>query len=204
MLSFFKRHPLLWLLPLSLYLYQLAFENTAVCWYMYSFAILVLMSIAIISYSVFDQLKTWQSLLYGIVFGTLLYALLSLGYRLLDVLPLNVQAPVSALQTIFAPTSIWHYLLLMFIIVPGEEIFWRGFIQQQLKKYMNLPLAILSASLLFGVALSFSGFWPAVIAGILTGASLGVIYEWKRSMPLLIITHLIILIMLFLVFPLPA
>ncbi|MBT2581780.1 CPBP family intramembrane glutamic endopeptidase [Planococcus sp. ISL-109] len=204
MFSFFKRHSLLWLLPLSLYLYHLAFENTAVFWYMYSFAILLLMSIAIVNYSVFDQLKTWQSLLYGVMFGTLLYALLALGYRFLDVFPLNIQRPVAALQTIFAPSSIWHYLLLMFIIVPGEEIFWRGFIQQQLKKYMKLPLAILSASLLFGVALSFSGFWPAIIAGILTGAVLGVLYEWKRSMPLLIITHLVILILLFLIFPLPA
>ncbi len=202
MFSFFKRHTLLWLLPLSLYLYHLAFENTAIFWYMYTFAILVLMSVAIVNCTVFDQLKTWQSLIYGALFGTMIYLLLAAGYRFLDFLPLNIEGPVSSLQSVFAPSSIWHYLLLMFVIVPGEEIFWRGYIQQQLKRYMKLPFAILVASLLFGAVLSFSGFWPGVIAGIVTGILLGVLYEWKRSMPLLIITHLIILILLFLVLPL--
>ncbi|MFK8793651.1 CPBP family intramembrane glutamic endopeptidase [Planococcus plakortidis] len=203
MLNLLKRHTLIWLLPLSLYLYYLAFENTSIFWYMYTFAILVLMSIAIVNYSVFDELKTWKSLLYGTLFGTLIYAALALGYLIFDLLPLNVAGPVSAIQALFAPTSIWHYLLLMFVIVPGEELFWRGYIQQQLKKYMKLPLAILSASLLFGFALAFSGFWPSIVAGVLAGITLGILYEWKRSMPLLIITHLVFLILLFIVMPLP-
>ncbi|MGM0897698.1 MAG: CPBP family intramembrane glutamic endopeptidase [Bacillota bacterium] len=204
MLSILKRHTLIWLLPLSLYLYHLAFENIAVFWYMYTFAILVLMSIAIINYSVFDELETWKSLLYGVLFGILIYALLAIGYRFVGFLPFNAEGPLSALQSIFSPSSVWHYLLLMFVIVPGEEIFWRGYIQQQLKKYMKLPYAILSASLLFGIALAFSGFWLGIIAGVITGALLGILYEWKRSMPLLIITHLVILTLLFVIMPLPV
>lgn len=204
MLSIFKRHTLIWLLPLSLYLYHLAFDNIAVFWYMYTFTILVLMSIAIINYSVFDEMKTWKSLLYGIIFGSLIYALLAFGFWLLELLPFNVASPVLIIQTIFAPTTIWHYLLLMFIIVPGEEIFWRGYVQQHLKKYMGVPSAIIAASLLFGAALAFSGFWPAAVAGVVAGSLLGILYEWKRSMPLLIITHFVILILLFLILPLPV
>ncbi len=203
MFTLLKRHTLIWLLPLSLYLYHLAFENTAIFWYMYTFAILVLMSIALVNYSVFDELKTWKSLIYGLVFGTAIYAVLAIGYLIFDALPLNVEGPVAALQTLFAPTSIWHYLLLMFVIVPGEELFWRGYIQQQLKKYMRLPFAIVGASLLFGAALAFSGFWPGVVAGIVAGMLLGLLYEWKRSMPLLIITHLVVLVFLFIILPLP-
>ncbi|MDE0582705.1 CPBP family intramembrane metalloprotease [Planococcus sp. A6] len=203
MLTLLKRHTLIWLLPLSLYLYHLAFENTAIFWYMYTFAILVLMSITLINYAVFDELKTWKSLVYGTLFGGMIYAFLAFGYLFLDILPLNVEGPVTAMQTLFAPTSIWHYLLLMFVIVPGEELFWRGYIQQQLKKYMKLPFAILGSSLLFGIALAFSGFWPSIVAGIVAGALLGILYEWKRSMPLLIITHLMVLVLLFIIMPLP-
>lgn len=203
MFTLLKRHTLIWLLPLSLYLYHLAFENTAIFWYMYTFAILVLMSIALVNYSVFDELKTWKSLIYGLMFGTAIYAVLASGYLIFDALPLNVEGPVAALQTLFAPTSIWHYLLLMFVIVPGEELFWRGYIQQQLKKYMRLPFAIVGASLLFGAALAFSGIWPGVVAGIVAGMLLGLLYEWKRSMPLLIITHLVVLVFLFIILPLP-
>lgn len=204
MLSFIKRHPLVWLLPLALFLYHLAFEDTSVFWYMYTFSILVLMSIAIIRYSVFDELKTWQSLIYGLLSGVIIYALLISGYRLLDSMPVNIEGPVSALQAIYAPTSIWQYLLLMFIIVPGEEIFWRGYIQQLLKNYMNAPLAILTAALLFGIALSFSGFWPGIVAGVISAVLLGFLYEWKRSMPVLIIAHLVLLLLLFIILPLPV
>ncbi|WP_241663129.1 CPBP family intramembrane glutamic endopeptidase [Planococcus citreus] len=161
------------------------------------------MSIALINYAVFDEMKTWKSLVYGTLFGGMIYAFLAFGYLFFDILPLNVEGPVTAMQTLFAPTSIWHYLLLMFVIVPGEELFWRGYIQQQLKKYMKLPFAILGSSLLFGIALAFSGFWPSIVAGIVAGALLGILYEWKRSMPLLIITHLMVLVLLFIIMPLP-
>ena len=39
-------------------------------------------------------------------------------------------------------------LVLMFIIIPGEEIFWRGFIQKRLMNYMNIKVAILLSVLL--------------------------------------------------------
>ncbi|ALS78115.1 CPBP family intramembrane glutamic endopeptidase [Planococcus kocurii] len=202
MINFLKQHPLILMLPLAFFLYNLAFENTAIFWYMYTFAMLILMSLAIIFVKIFDELVTWKSLVYGLVFGTLLYGLVAAGFQLLLLTPFNIAGSVKSFLANFAPVTIWHYLLLMFIIVPGEEIFWRGLVQQKFKHYCSTPLAVLASSVLFGLALALGGFWPGAWTGIITGLILGLLYEWKRSLPVIIVSHLVMIVLLFLIFPL--
>jgi membrane protease YdiL (CAAX protease family) len=204
MFSFFKSHKLILLIPLAFWLYNWSFQNIAVFWYMYTFAILVLMSASIVFSKISDEMPTWKSMIYGLGYGTFIYGIIALGYQLLRFFPLPIERSVSSFLSAFAPTSIWHYLLLMFIIVPGEEIFWRGFVQQQLQRYMKIVPAILISSILFGLALGLGGFWPGQLAGLIAGLVLGSLYEWKRSMPLIIIAHLVMIILLFLVLPLPV
>lgn len=202
MLNFMKEHHLLLLIPSAFLLYIMAFQNTAIFWYMYTFALLVLMSYALLFTKIFDELPTWKSLLFGLGYGTLIYGLIAGSYGALQFFPFPIEDSISNFLENFAPVSIWHYLLLMFIIVPGEEIFWRGYVQQNLKKYMPISFAILTSSALFGLALGLGGFIPGMLAGAAAGIILGVLYEWKRSMPLLIITHLVMVVLLFLVKPL--
>jgi len=148
-------------------------------------------------------MPTWKSMVFGLGYGTLIYGIIIFGYHFLQFFPLHIENSVSRFLSAFAPTTIWHYLLLMFIIVPGEEIFWRGFVQQQLKRYMPTVAAIFFSSILFGLALGFGGFWPGQLAGLAAGLVLGALYEWKRSMPLIIIAHLVMIVLLFLIQPLP-
>ncbi|RNF38514.1 CPBP family intramembrane glutamic endopeptidase [Planococcus salinus] len=204
MARFFSDYNLFILLPVAFGLYYLAFQDTSVFWYMYSFALLVLISFAIVYGMIFDEMVTWKSLIYGIGYGTVIYAIVAAGFQLLQLFPVNIEQSVESFLSAFAPTSIWHYLLLMFIIVPGEEFFWRGFVQQKLKQYLPTSFAILVASVLFGLALALGGFWPGMLAAIVAGAILGILYEWKKSMPAIIVTHLVMIVLLFLILPLPV
>jgi uncharacterized protein len=203
MLSFLRSHKLVFLLPLAFWLYNWSFQNAAIFWYMYTFAILVLMSASIVFSKISDELPTWKSMVFGLGYGTFIYGIIAIGYRLLQFFPLHIESAVSSFLSAFAPTSIWHYLLLMLIIVPGEEIFWRGFVQQQLKQYMSTLTAVIGSAILFGLALGLVGFWPGQFAGLAAGLVLGGLYEWKRSMPLIIIAHLVLIVLLFLILPLP-
>lgn len=202
MLNFFKEHHLAILLPISFALYFLAFRNEGTFWYMYTFTLLILMSFATLFIKISDKLPTWKSLIYGLGYGTLIYAILAAGYRLLQFTPLDIESSLTGFVGTFAPTSIWHFLLLMFIIIPGEEIFWRGYVQQKLKKYFSANSAVLASSVLFALALGVTGFAPGIFAAAITGIVLGFLYEWKKSMPLLIVTHLVMIVLLFLVRPL--
>lgn len=202
MLNFFKDHHLAILLPIAFALYYLAFQNPATFWYMYTFSLLLLMSISMLFAKLFDELDTWKSFLQGLGYGALIYALLALGYQGFRFLPFDFESSISHFLDAFAPTSVWHFLLLMFVIVPGEEIFWRGYVQQKMKRYMSVPGAILISSLLFGLATGLGGFIPGIFAAVAAGIVLGSLYEWKKSMPLLIVAHLVMIVLLFLVWPL--
>ena len=201
MLRFIMEHKLFFILPIAYGLYHLAFKDTSIFWYMYTFALLILMSAAIVFGEIKDELRTWQSLIYGISSAFGIYALLFAGYHFLQFFGASAAASTSDFLSIFAPNSVWHLLLLMFIVAPGEELFWRGFVQQKLKEYLPVSIAIPTAAILFGFTLGLAGFWQGIIAGTVVGLILGYLYEKKKSMPLLIIAHLALMILIFIIFP---
>lgn len=180
------------------------FSNETIFWYMYTFTMLVFMAISFVLGKIEDDVQTWEYLVFGIGYGTLTYGLIATAYQFLSIFTDRAAISVEHFLSDFGPTTVWHYLLLMLIIAPGEELFWRGFIQQKLKSYMSPFFAVLVASLLFGLSMSFSGFWLGVVAAFTSGMLWGLLYEWKKSMPLIIIAHITMTILLFLVLPLPT
>jgi membrane protease YdiL (CAAX protease family) len=178
------------------------FLNETIFWYMYTFTMLLFMALSFVLVKMEDDVQTWEYLVFGIGYGTLTYGLIATAYRFASILTDDVAISVEHFLSDYGPTTVWHYLLLMLIIAPGEELFWRGYIQQKLKAYMSPFFAVLVASLLFGMSMSFSGFWLGVLAAITSGILWGLLYEWKKSMPLIIIAHITMTILLFLVLPL--
>lgn len=83
------------------------------------------------------------------------------------------------------------YNLFIFALVPaiGEELLFRGIIQQLLKKMFGNPhLAILFASMFFSAMhMQFSGFIPRMILGMI----LGFLLEWSGSLWMPITAHLV-------------
>lgn len=180
----------------------LTFSFEVIFWYMYTFTMLLFMALSFVLGKMEDDVQTWEYLIFGIGYGTLTYGLIATAYRFFSIFTDQAAVSVERFLSDYGPTTVWHYLLLMLIIAPGEELFWRGFIQQKLKRYMSPFFAVLVASLLFGLSMAFSGFWLGVLAAITSGLLWGLLYEWKKSMPLIIIAHITMTILLFLVLPL--
>ena len=142
----FRQIPIIRLIIPLVFAYAFAwltFSNEKVFWYFYTFTTLFLMSLAYYYVKIEDELKTFHYFILSIAFGALTYALLFIGYKLIDITPFMSTKSINSFINKFGPSSIWHYLLLLFIIAPGEELFWRGFIQQQLKKYLPPVFAII-------------------------------------------------------------
>ncbi|KGR83905.1 CPBP family intramembrane glutamic endopeptidase [Lysinibacillus odysseyi] len=177
------------------------FEEKAIFWYLYAFILLVGIAIALIFGKLEDQLPTWQYLIYGIGYGTITYGLVKLGHVLLPYIDSSAEKDISKFLGTYGPTNIWHYLMLIFIIVIGEEIFWRGYIQQQLKRFTSPLYAVFITALLFSISLAVSGFLPGALAAIVAGLIWGGLYEWKKSLPLIIVAHLTFVLLLFLILP---
>lgn len=201
-----KKHTNILVLILSLvFIYVLlyfSFDQKAVFWYLYTFTMLIGMAFAFAFGKIEDKIKTWEYLLFGIGFGTIIYGLIALGYRLLPFLSEELLTTVHQFIKTFGPSTLWHYILLILIIATAEELFWRGYVQQQLKQYMKMPYAVILAASLFAMSLAVSGFWLGVLAAFITGIIFGFLYEWKKSMPIIIVAHLVMITLLFLLFPL--
>tara|TARA_B100002051_G_scaffold131386_2_gene124910 strand:- start:2241 stop:3026 length:786 start_codon:yes stop_codon:yes gene_type:complete len=81
--------------------------------------------------------------------------------------------------------------LLVIAIIPaiGEEIFFRGYLQQKLIKWIRSPhIGIIITAILFSIIhFQFSGLIPRFILGVL----LGYIFYWSSSLWIPIIAHFV-------------
>ena len=178
------------------------FQHDKVFWYLYAFTILVTMAIVIVSGKVQDELPTWRYLLFGIGYGTVVYGIIRLSYWLIRHVDYRLVKSVKKFLAVYGPVNIWHFMLLIIVIAIGEELFWRGYIQQQLKQWFQTKVAIIVTSLLFSLAIMLGGFWLGAVAAFVVSMIFGSLYEWKKSMPLIIVAHIVFVVLLFLVLPL--
>ena len=194
--------PLIASLLFVYFMMSYTFKNDVIFWYLYAFTLLVGIAVSLIYSKFKDELPTWNYLLFGIGYGTILYGIIKLGHTIMPHLDNKFTKDLAQFLNTFAPQNIWHFLLLVFIIVIGEEMFWRGYVQQKLKAFTRPIWAVFVTSILFSLSLAISGFAAGAIAALVTGIVLGALYEWKKSLPLIIVAHETFVILLFLVLPL--
>ncbi len=181
----------------------ITFENKHdVFWYLYTATMLFLISYSIVNEKIDDELATKHFMIFGIISGLILYIIFVIGNWLLTILPGSLDADVTKLYRYFSPTLIWHYLVLIFILVPGEEIFWRGYVQKKLRACTNGWKAIIIASILNASVFYYANNTALMLAAFVGSIFWGFLYEWKKSIPLLIISHLIFILLLAVFIPL--
>lgn len=178
------------------------FEDKTVFWYIFTASMLVLISYSIKHEEIEDEASTFSFFSIGIASGLGLYGLFWLGSSLIDILNLPLTTQISRLYSRFSPEMIWHYLVLVLIIAPGEEIFWRGFIQKRLNQHFGMKMSIGLSVFLYASAHLYSGEFILVLAAIIAGLTWSILYAWKRSLPLVIVSHIVFDLLLFVFLPL--
>jgi membrane protease YdiL (CAAX protease family) len=93
-------------------------------------------------------------------------------------------------------------LLLFFIIGPGEEIYWRGFVQNTLSKRLGENKGYLLSVLLYATVHITTGNFMLVIAALVCGLFWGWIYKKEKSIIPVIISHAIWDVIIFVLLPL--
>ncbi|WP_026583107.1 CPBP family intramembrane glutamic endopeptidase [Bacillus sp. J33] len=177
------------------------FQDKSIFWYIFSASLLFLISYSIIMEEVEDKVSFGTYLIYGSISGAVLFFLFWTGYHLFDLLNLPVINQVEKLYGRFSPSLLWHYIVLILIIIPGEEIFWRGFVQKRILKHSNVTFSIILSSILYASVHFYSGYWMLPFAALIAGLFWGWLYAWKRSIPLVIVSHLIFDLFMFVIFP---
>lgn len=189
-------------LIISHLLLYFSFHDKAIFWYIFSGSLLVLIAYAMFQGDVDDEASFFQYVFLGALSGLLLYLVFWLGFQAIHILQLPFEKSIKRLYKWFAPILFWQYLALVLVAIPGEELFWRGFVQKRLLKYFRPIPSILAASLLFASVHIYSGSVLLVFAAFISGFVWGLVYYWKKSMPLVIVSHIIFDIMIFIILPL--
>jgi len=88
------------------------------------------------------------------------------------------------------------------VIGPGEELFWRGFLQRiwegRFGKYSGFLLCVL----MYAFVHLGSGNVILVLAAAVCGLFWGGLYLWKKSVLLVAVSHAVWDVLIFLIFPL--
>ena len=188
------------LIMVHLFMY-FTFQYPPTFWYMFTATMLIVMSYSILIEKMNHDTTFLTYSLYGMLSGLLLFSLFWMGNVLIEVLDLPFQKEITKLYKRFSPTHIWHYIVLLCFIVPGEELFWRGFVQKRLSKIIRKPSSILIAAVLYASVQIYSGTFIHIFAALVAGLFWGFLYDWKKSIPLVIVSHLIFDLFIFILFP---
>jgi len=92
-------------------------------------------------------------------------------------------------------------LLLLFLIGPAEEIFWRGYVQRTIGKKYGEWVAVFAATAIYALAHVWAGNFMLVMAALVCGGFWALIYKWNKNIVTVIISHAIWDVMVFVLFP---
>ncbi|MFF2446042.1 CPBP family intramembrane glutamic endopeptidase [Neobacillus sp. NPDC058068] len=179
-----------------------SFHDKAIFWYIFSGSLLVLIAYAMFQGDVDDEAPFFQYIFLGAISGLLLYFVFWLGFQTIQNLHLPFEKDIKKLYRWYGPKLFWQYIALVLVAAPGEEIFWRGFIQKSLLANFKPIVSIGIAALLFASVHIYSGSFILVFAALISGFFWGLLYYWKKSMPLVIVSHIIFDLMIFIILPL--
>jgi membrane protease YdiL (CAAX protease family) len=150
--------------------------------------------LAVFSYSLFWQKPRinprFSSFLLGLFSAGVLYFAFFLGHHLAPYILPGAKAQVGGIYFLGEGTSKGLiFLLLFFITGPGEEIFWRGFLQDRLMKNWGDSRGFLAGTLVYAGVHVFSLNLMLILAALVAGAFWGLLYLWKRDLWLQITSH---------------
>ena len=179
------------------------FDHTKVFWYLMTGTMFLLVAYAIWTEEIDDELSLAKYLFYGIISGVILYTVFWLAYFLMETFQLtSFLRQVEHLYRTFSPQHIWHYIVLVLIIIPGEEFFFRGFIQKRLMHHTKMWTSIILSTLLYASVQIYAGSLLLILAAITGGLVWGYLYAKMKSLPLVIISHLVFDLFLLIILPL--
>jgi uncharacterized protein len=179
-----------------------SFHDKDIFWYIFTGSLLILIAYAMFQGDVNDEASFIQYFFLGALSGILLYFVFWLGIQLFQILHIPFEKSLNKLYNWFAPSLFWQYIALIVVAAPGEELFWRGFVQRSLMKYFKPIGSIFVAALLYASVHIYSGSFLLIFAALISGFIWGLLYYWKKSMPLVIVSHLVFDIMIFIILPL--
>ncbi|MBT0133048.1 CPBP family intramembrane metalloprotease [Listeria seeligeri] len=168
----------------------LTYQFPRVFWYLYGAGMLFLLSFVIFNDDLKKEYSFSKGILPGIFSGIVLYIVFYIGAFILKVMPGSLENSVAAAFDKYATDSWVIWLLMIVAIIPGEEIFWRGFVLKRLNNYFNPWFSNIFAALICVVMMFPSGNFAAIIGIFVASLVWNIMYSYRPSLLMVYISHL--------------
>ncbi|MHC5291517.1 lysostaphin resistance A-like protein [Listeria welshimeri] len=168
----------------------LTYQFTRVFWYLYGAGMLFLLSFVIFNDDLKKEFSFTKGILPGIFSGIVLYIIFYIGTFILKVMPGGLDNSVEAAFNKYSTNSLIIWSLLIIAIIPGEEIFWRGFVLKRLNQYFNHWFSNIFAAVLCMVMMLPSGNFAAIIGIFVASLVWNVMYSYRPSLLMVYLSHL--------------
>ncbi|WP_425331112.1 CPBP family intramembrane glutamic endopeptidase [Clostridium aminobutyricum] len=146
---------------------------------------------------------TWRAIIIGILSAIILYAVFYVGNIVSGYLfPFKEAQVLSVYSNKSQGSPLLIGSLLLLLIGPGEELFWRGFIQQSLATKLGETKGYLLSTLFYTGVHIVTGNFMLIIAALVCGAFWGFMYKKEKSLVPVIISHALWDFTIFVLFPL--
>lgn len=146
---------------------------------------------------------SWKGFFTGIALALVLWGIFWVGDKVATWMFPFARPQVDTIYSMKESQSEWVIgLLLLFIIGPAEEIFWRGFIQRSLSKRFTANVGFVATLLVYGLVHLWKFNFMLIMAAIVCGLVWGLAYRlWPKQLFALIVSHAIWDALVFVVWP---
>ena len=145
---------------------------------------------------------TIKDLLIGISSAAVLYGVFYLGDIFSKLLFDFAQDQVSKIYLMKEGENEWYLgLLLIFLIGPAEEIFWRGYVQRMLEPKYGGWTALIVTALVYALVHIWSFNFMLIMSALVCGTFWGLLYKYNKNLVTLIISHALWDVSVFVLFP---
>jgi CAAX protease family protein len=142
-----------------------------------------------------------SDMMIGLVSAAVLYGVFFIGDRVSAYLFSFAAEQVGTIYGMKAGSSPVLISLLLLIVGPAEEVFWRGHVQVRLSDRFGSIPGWLMASLVYAIVHVWSGNFMLVMAALVCGLFWGALYHWRRSIIPGIISHAVWDVVVFIILP---
>jgi uncharacterized protein len=180
-----------------------SFQSMFPFWVMFTVTFLLLSIVAIRTSKLYRDNFSIQNTILALFSGILMYGFFYIGKVGSAFLFPAQLADVVVLYEKVNPVLSWHFVALFLIIIPGEELFWRGYVQGKIEaKLKNKVTVVVISSLLYTSANIYTFNPLFLLATFAGGIFWGTLYIWKKNILLTILSHLMFNLFLLILFPL--
>jgi uncharacterized protein len=164
-----------------------------------------LVQAGLLIFSIIKGKASWKNLnkkytMVAVGSGIFIYGFFAVGKLLVRTFIPSLFIQLENLYRMISPETWWHTLLVFVIIIPAEERFWRGYVQNRLHGTVRFRLII--SVLLYGGAHLASGSILLVLAALFAGFAWAILYEKTKNIWVPLVSHFVFDLLLFVLFPL--